>query len=58
MRSVRSATIEHVRSYWDRQPSNIRHGVAPVGTRQYFDQVEARQYLVEPHIPRFADFER
>jgi ubiquinone/menaquinone biosynthesis C-methylase UbiE len=56
MRTVQSATIDHVRSYWDRQPCNIRHGVAPVGTKPYFDQVEARKYLVEPHIPRFAEF--
>jgi SAM-dependent methyltransferase len=58
MRQVPSATIDHVRNYWDRQPCNIRHGVAPVGTREYFDQVEARKYRVEPHIPRFAEFER
>jgi SAM-dependent methyltransferase len=25
-----------------------------VGSRQYFDQVEARKYMVEPHIPGFA----
>lgn len=47
-----------MRRYWDRQPCNVRHGVAPVGTKEYFDQVEARKYLVEPHIPRFADFPR
>ena len=51
-------TIERVRGYWDRQPCNIRHGAAPVGTKEYFDQVEARKYRVEPHIARFADFPR
>lgn len=50
--------IEEVRAYWDRQPCNIRHGVAPVGSREYFDQVEQRKYFVEPHIPCFADFPR
>jgi ubiquinone/menaquinone biosynthesis C-methylase UbiE len=29
-----------------------------VGTREYFDEVEARKYFVEPHIPRFAEFDR
>jgi len=29
-----------------------------VGTREYFDEVEARKYFVEPHIPAFAEFER
>jgi ubiquinone/menaquinone biosynthesis C-methylase UbiE len=30
----------------------------PVGTREYFEEVEARKYLVEPHIPKFAEFDR
>jgi ubiquinone/menaquinone biosynthesis C-methylase UbiE len=29
-----------------------------VGTREYFDEVEARKYFVEPHIPYFAEFDR
>lgn len=29
-----------------------------MGTREYFDEVEARKYFVEPHIPRFAEFPR
>ncbi len=51
-------SIEDVRQYWDRRPCNIRHSPQPVGTRAYFDEVEARKYFVEPHIPRFAEFER
>jgi 2-polyprenyl-3-methyl-5-hydroxy-6-metoxy-1,4-benzoquinol methylase len=51
-------TVEEVRSYWDRRPCNIRHSPKPVGTREYFDEVEARKYFVEPHIPRFAEFDR
>ena len=50
--------IDRVRDYWNRRPCNLRHSPEPVGTRDYFDQVEARKYLVEPHIPRFAQFER
>lgn len=49
---------EQVRAYWNRRPCNIRHSTKPVGTREYFDEVEARKYFVEPHIPGFADFER
>jgi len=51
-------TVDEVRNYWDRRPCNIRHSPKQVGTREYFDEVEARKYLVEPHIPRFAQFER
>lgn len=51
-------TVEQVRDYWNARPCNIRHSQQPVGTREYFDEVEARKYRVEPHIPGFADFER
>jgi SAM-dependent methyltransferase len=49
-------SLETVRDYWNRRPCNLRHGTAPVGTKEYFDQVEARKYMVEPHIPGFSDF--
>lgn len=48
--------IEQVRDYWNANPCNIRHSKAPVGTQEYFDQVEYRKYKVEPHIPGFANF--
>jgi len=50
--------IERVQEYWDQRPCNIRHSAQPIGTRQYFEEVEARKYFVEPHIPAFADFPR
>ena len=50
--------IENVRRYWDNRPCNVRHSSLPVGTREYFDEVEARKYFVEPHIPAFAEFDR
>jgi ubiquinone/menaquinone biosynthesis C-methylase UbiE len=50
--------IEKVSDYWNRRPCNIRHSPKPLGTREYFNEVEARKYYVEYHIPRFADFPR
>ena len=50
--------IEAVEAYWDARPCNIRHSSKPVGTREYFDEVEQRKHFVEPHIPGFAQFER
>src|SRR5207342_167297 len=49
-------SIDDVAAYWNRRPCNIRHSVKEVGSREYFDEVEARKYFVEPHIPDFADF--
>jgi 2-polyprenyl-3-methyl-5-hydroxy-6-metoxy-1,4-benzoquinol methylase len=48
--------IGKVRDYWNSRPCNIRHSSKPVGSREYFDEVEFRKYFVESHIPRFADF--
>lgn len=52
------SVIDQVRAYWSRRPCNIRHSTKPIGTRDYFDEVEERKYFVEPHIPAFADFAR
>lgn len=54
----REVPIEVVRDFWNARPCNIRHSRKPVGEREYFDEVEARKYFVEPHIPRFAEFGR
>lgn len=53
-----NTSIDAVREYWNRRPCNLRHSPAPVGSREYFDEVEARKYFVEPHIPAFADHAR
>jgi len=56
--SFRDTPISKVSDYWNARPCNIRHSPQPVGTREYFEEVEARKYLVEPHIPGFAEFAR
>lgn len=50
--------IERVRDYWNSRPCNIRHSLKEIGTKEYFDEVEARKYFVEPHISGFAEFSR
>ena len=56
--SFQDIPITKVSEYWNSRPCNIRHSPKPVGSAEYFDEVEARKYLVESHIPRFADFAR
>jgi hypothetical protein len=41
-----TGTITQVHDYWNARPCNIRHSTKPVGTREYFDEVEARKYMV------------
>lgn len=53
-----SIELEKVQKYWNARPCNIRHSPSQVGTQQYFDEVEARKYFVEPHIPIFAEFDK
>jgi 2-polyprenyl-3-methyl-5-hydroxy-6-metoxy-1,4-benzoquinol methylase len=55
---LRDVPISAVRDFWNARPCNIRHSPKQVGDREYFDEVEARKYFVEPHIPRFAEFPR
>lgn len=50
--------IETVKAYWDANPCNIRHGTSEVGSPAYWQEVETRKYMVEPHIPGFAEFEK
>jgi len=53
---VPGTTVQDVQEYWNRRPCNIRHSTKPLGTKEFFDDVEERKYFVEPHIPGFADF--
>lgn len=48
--------LEEIRNYWNARPCNIRHSTSPLGTKAYFDEVEARRFAVEPHSFAFADF--
>lgn len=48
--------IQKIKSFWNKQPCNLLHSFLPIGTKEYFDAVEARKYFVESHIPAFADF--
>src|SRR6476660_6479368 len=58
MNRFQQTSLSAVRDYWNARPCNIRHSTKTMGTREYFDEVEARKYLVEPHIPGFAEFGR
>lgn len=56
--SSNQKNIDEVQSYWNARPCNIRHSPKEFGSKEYFDEVEARKYLVEPHIPEFAEFQK
>jgi 2-polyprenyl-3-methyl-5-hydroxy-6-metoxy-1,4-benzoquinol methylase len=58
MNEFRDVPIARVKDFWNARPCNIRHSAKPVGDREYFAEVEARKYFVEPHIPRLAEFSR
>ena len=51
-------SIDRVRDFWNARPCNLRHSTKPIGSREYFDEVERRKYFVESHIPGFAEFPR
>ncbi|HEV7936513.1 MAG TPA: class I SAM-dependent methyltransferase [Solirubrobacteraceae bacterium] len=45
-----------VRGFWNRAPCGSSDATAPAGTREYYDQIEARRYEREPFIHEYADF--
>jgi ubiquinone/menaquinone biosynthesis C-methylase UbiE len=53
-----TVTIDDVQRYWDARPCNVRHSDKPIGTKEYFDEVEKKKFLAEPHIPAFCEFDR
>ena len=50
--------IESVKEYWNKQPCNINHSKQLLFSEEYFNEVERKKYLVEKHIPAFADFNK
>jgi nucleotide sugar dehydrogenase len=48
--------INEVYNFWNDRPCNIRHSNKEIGTKEYFEEVSKRKYIVEPHIIDFANF--
>ncbi|HSQ24807.1 MAG TPA: class I SAM-dependent methyltransferase, partial [Pyrinomonadaceae bacterium] len=48
---------ERVRAFWQEHPCGSKFSDAEMGTREFFDRVEAHRYGKEWHIPIAADFE-
>ena len=48
--------VEKITEYWNRQPCNINHSLAEVGSEQFFVENSQRRYFVEPHLRDLAQF--
>ena len=46
------------RAFFDKDPCEAWHGTAEIGSPEWSEQVTAQRYFVQPHIPRFAQFDR
>jgi len=49
-------TIDTVYKFWNDRPCNIKHSSKEIGTKEYFEEVTKRKYIVESHILTFANF--
>jgi SAM-dependent methyltransferase len=47
---------ERVRAFWQAHPCGTKFSDAEIGTREFFERVEAHRYAKEWHIPDAADF--
>ena len=51
-----TATLEEVKNFWNDRPCNVRHSSKEIGTKEYFNEVEAKKFRAEPHILTFTEF--
>jgi ubiquinone/menaquinone biosynthesis C-methylase UbiE len=49
---------EQVREFWNAEPCAMRFATKPVGTREFYDEVEAFRYRVQPWHKRVAEFDQ
>jgi ubiquinone/menaquinone biosynthesis C-methylase UbiE len=56
MHDSNSQLKERVRAFWQAHPCGTKFGDAEIGTREFFERVEAHRYTKEWHIPDAADF--
>ncbi len=47
---------ERVRAFWQANPCGVKFADAEMGTRRFYELVEAHRYTTEWHIPIAADF--
>src|SRR5262249_20834070 len=47
---------ERVRAFWQEHPCGTKFSDAEMGSREFFDRIEAHRYGKEWHIPAAADF--
>ena len=43
--------------FWNESPSQLVRSKKPIGTQEFFDEIEWRRYFLETHIKPFAKFE-
>jgi len=53
MKNWTNPGLTQIEEYWDRRPCNVRHSSKKVATKEWFQEVSARRYFVEPHILDF-----
>lgn len=42
--------------YWNKQPCNIGHSSAEIGTEKFFNDITNKRFFVEPHAATFAQY--
>ena len=50
-------SFDAIKEYWNNQHSNIQNLVY-FTKLNYFEDIEIKKYFIEPHIPKFAEFDK
>jgi len=49
---------KEVQSYWNNQPCGTQFTNKPKYSKEYFDEIEHRRYMLYPEVKSFAEFEK
>lgn len=55
---MESSKLQKMNDSWNEFPSQKIRSAHPVGSKEFFDEIEWRRYFLETHIKPFAQFEK
>lgn len=53
-----TTALTRMNEFWNESPSQLVRSKKPVGTKEFFAEIEWRRYFLETHIKPFAQFEQ
>lgn len=53
-----NSKLAEMNAFWNKTPVNTTRSSKPIGSKEFFDDITWKRYVLEPHIKGFAEFEK